>query len=855
MEMSLLKNIFESVLNEIGADDAYNRFYSQIPREDYDAILDGETNPDKFIQFILNCVRDEKSTVQEAVDAVKKYHASDPMVRQNVLNKFRAGDYKEALDVSFSIDYLQSGGVISKNKFAKEGYIKIAENEDWLVTCTTNYLANSHYFGQTKWCTASDRMGRWDGYNMFTGYTGNGDYDEILIQFTCKNEEKLSEIGLQYKYIQVQIEKYVPWSYDSDEEEDYRLTPAQICDATDTTMYSDMVNQLTGGLLKQILENHTLYEQLVEIQKKQGAKEEVYQEYETKRIEAKRKRDEEKKEAKRRELNAQADQLNREERERINKMALEGYGYGIFDDQHFLDILFERDVFATDIPETDEELNMTYGFVISDINCLKGNLRALVAATPMGVEYYVDYGDNGDEFELKSEWDGASDNRSYYVFMLAKESGDGDYKLMWHSELLGNQDTLPWLGVPDIDDKGSGRFVVMKMGKDDKAILYDAELNKFIEFHDSEYNTTINYTYKMGNGIFVFTHFDGDEPYVYFDKNQSVKELYNYKFKGDEGFGAFVNSKSSENDILTISEKGFGRIEPMEGLNLANIRKLAVFNYGGPFFEVKFRGPGGFGDTARNIYDVGNDEYVFGVFGSDVDWEVNSQKDGSTGINLYMKYPKVNNRLIANDDNPVRYLTKDLDTGEYYLTMWDRTQYPCDKYGKTQKQIIGDKNFEDWKKKGGYSPEVQAQMDKMWAEKGENDFSSPDGSQKALAAWNDDDRGLDKAYGGALYGEPFDLSDPETKQTVRRIQKLDDDPRWRGYAGLTDPTANSSVKDRENPRPFFRIGKDGKPLDQPWYDEDEVPAKLSDRVVRENKIRKEYNNLISLMGRMGLIED
>ena len=55
--------------------------------------------------------------------------------------------------------------------------------------------------------------------------------------------------------------------------------------------------------------------------------------------------------------------------------------------------------------------------------------------------------------------------------------------------------------------------------------------------------------------------------------------------------------------------------------------------------------------------------------------------------------------------------------------------------------------------------------------------------------------------------------------------------------------------------PWYRIGKDGKPLDQPWYDEDEIPANLSDRVVRENKIKKEYNNMISIMERMGLIED
>ena len=52
--MSWLKNIYESIINEISAEDAYNRFYSSIPREDYDKILDGDPAPDKLKQFILN---------------------------------------------------------------------------------------------------------------------------------------------------------------------------------------------------------------------------------------------------------------------------------------------------------------------------------------------------------------------------------------------------------------------------------------------------------------------------------------------------------------------------------------------------------------------------------------------------------------------------------------------------------------------------------------------------------------------------------------------------------------------------------------------------------------------------------
>ena len=52
--------------------------------------------------------------------------------------------------------------------------------------------------------------------------------------------------------------------------------------------------------------------------------------------------------------------------------------------------------------------------------------------------------------------------------------------------------------------------------------------------------------------------------------------------------------------------------------------------------------------------------------------------------------------------------------------------------------------------------------------------------------------------------------------------------------------------------PWYRIGKDGKPLDQPWYDEDEIPANLSDRVIHRNRVNEEFNKMKSIWDRMGL---
>ena len=105
--MSLFNAIFESVLNEIKSDDAYDRFYSSMPREDFDRITGGAPDIDKFVQFLLNSVRDGTSTVEEAAQANEEYKSADPLIRQNILNAFRNGEYETAKEVLINIQYLK----------------------------------------------------------------------------------------------------------------------------------------------------------------------------------------------------------------------------------------------------------------------------------------------------------------------------------------------------------------------------------------------------------------------------------------------------------------------------------------------------------------------------------------------------------------------------------------------------------------------------------------------------------------------------------------------------------------------------------------------------------------------------
>ena len=117
-----------------------------------------------------------------------------------------------------------------------------------------------------------------------------------------------------------------------------------------------------------------------------------------------------------------------------------------------------------------------------------------------------------------------------------------------------------------------------------------------------------------------------------------------------------------------------------------------------------------------------------------------------------------------------------------------------------------------------------------------------------MKAWNDNDRMLDKKQGeddNPKYDPNFGFQNA--------LQSFDADDRWRGYMGLKDPEGfsksvnqaftdrdvgltdmiNGKVPDYIRRNPWYRIGRDGKPIDQPWYDEDEIPARLSDRVANE----------------------
>ncbi len=324
--MGLFGSIFESVINEIRAEDAYNRFYSSIPREDFDAITGGEENIDKFIQFFLNCVRDRKSTTTEATNALKLYSRADQLIKNKIKNKVVNGEYEDADDVITDAKYLSSGGaVLSRKKFAKEGYIKLGENERWLCTCTTNYCANNHYFGDSHWCTASDRMGRYDGYGYFNSYSVNcncaliqykwkgvvddNKFDSSSSLFDKEVGYKGDAISKRYSLFQAQVnnEGYV----------------GQLCDFLDSSYEEDTLLEFVGEELFNITKDTEKLAFCIKKTQEQSEIEKPYQEAIYESLKKKKERRERELEAKRNRLLAVCEEENNRKKELIRAKFME----------------------------------------------------------------------------------------------------------------------------------------------------------------------------------------------------------------------------------------------------------------------------------------------------------------------------------------------------------------------------------------------------------------------------------------------------------------------------------------------------------------------------------------------------
>ena len=893
--MSWLNNIFESIINEIGANDAYMRFYTSIPREDYDRILDGDPAPDRFMQFILNCVRDQKNSVDTAVEAVKRYKHAPSEIRQRIQESVKSGEFDSIDDMISSIEYFTNGGkIVSRKQFAKSGFITLKETSEAIVTCTTNYTANNHFFGKTHWCTASDRSGDYDGYHMFLRYAS--DRNAILFQFKPRKkvlqplkdrdgvvdeqedyptpkEEENNAVRYQFQLIQLQLTKAG---------DDYQI--GQICDFLDKFMSEETLRAVVGEEAFNVVKDEDLFAHLLSIQNEQYAVEHDYQESKDAAIKAK-------KERRQRELQLRRETANQEVKRMRGQEELESLNIWdkflsekMFTNGELLQKIYNRSVEDEEIPAEE-----CYCAGIQSWNNYNGtdDCISVLGLSPITRKwYFVDEieNENGEVIDFipqESEYSTTIDKQKW-LWLIIKSNNDLsnitvlDYDI---SDMDGRYLSSRTI-YPDYGDKVyfaiEGFRGTNSIFDADNLKTYDASCIKEFDYLSNCVNIGDEYTIFSNNynnecGVLV----KGSDKIELANTKDSI---YYYNNTYDS---LCIRGAGGKSRLMSIDPENHGSLMCDVTLNLQEIAQTVNggvrFNFNKDKLFIHSFTPS---DIASNILRIrcrdGNDGNVYYQLCNAID--INNPSEAIFGKWSLEWIRETNGDLLKATIESIGgryenyYLYYSPREKKYYkakcLLHGDETRpEPCDRYGRTEKDMVAQKNFKDWKQKGGHSPEAQAQMDKMWNDQHDGDFGTA-----AMKDWNDDDRGLDSKY--------FQYGDNDFN---RALQHFDKDDRWRGAVDLKDPVGYSNemmdaIKNCDGDsgkiqklvggdvpasvrrNPWFRVDKHGKAIDQPWYDEDEIPANLSDRVdlsnrfLREEKINEQYNNLQSLMRRMGLLD-
>ena len=170
--MNWLGQITNGLLNEITTGEAYRKFYNSIQKDVYDRIVGPFEDLTPMHKLLLDIIKNNEDewSFRAVLNAADRFNKLSPEARQAINERVKKGGYKkhnESYERQISailddIEYYENGGVASIKKFTEQGCHTIAIEDGWVITCTTNYAANNHYFGKSHWCTASDRDGEYE---------------------------------------------------------------------------------------------------------------------------------------------------------------------------------------------------------------------------------------------------------------------------------------------------------------------------------------------------------------------------------------------------------------------------------------------------------------------------------------------------------------------------------------------------------------------------------------------------------------------------------------------------------------------------------------------------------------------
>lgn len=397
--------IVEEVLNEISPEQAYDKFYNSIPIEDFNKIVEANGKFDALVKFLLGEYMKENTNLEECLELIKVYKTIDNKARITVSDKLKNKDYETIDELIYDLTHTEEITMFSKSSLIKNGYEEIARIETWILTATYTYEANRKHFGYTEWCTASDRLGNYDGYKQFLYYTV--DPDCALIQITNVNDKKVT--------YQIRV----------DEAGILRT----ICDVSDTSMpprglMSRLNNNVYDSLLSIIRKN---YKYWINKTKELSKTEEEFQLSMEKQLDAKMKRFE----AKKRRVTEEAKQLNIQITKETEKKYNELKESKLYENLDFLNSLrMLGELYSgNNVEEITEYFNTHHNAIIFNIEYLSNYL--VLATIIVKVPFYYRCSDSARLEKIPvsdyNSWCDFSDEHIGYVtkgFSVIAEEGD-----------------------------------------------------------------------------------------------------------------------------------------------------------------------------------------------------------------------------------------------------------------------------------------------------------------------------------------------------------------------------------------------------------------------------------------------
>lgn len=731
------KSIIEEMINEVDANQAFDKWYNKcMSREDYDKILDGNPNPDKVYQFILNSVRDGKCDVDGAVEAVKTYKGiTDSVVKQRIDNMIKNGEIETPYDIEDALKSFEFG-VTSRKKWAKEGLVNIGTFGEWRVTATLNYEANNHYFGASHWCTASDRLGHYDGYTQFRNYTNNS----TLVQITNIND---STNAFQ---AQISINQY----------EKDKVGFGTICDYEDHIQNSNFLHRVIGDEAYNAITDYNTIKKLIELTKGLKDKEWKYQNSRAEYYQKKRDRIELQRRLSYERMEREAKEYNDRENERKVSLVKEGFKRIINGDkelyQRILNARYKsEDIYMSDYYREDytESQQIEY-----DLELIRDDINEITKNFYIGVDRMFKLSENevllfltmfeGETMAVNEIYDDednstptkriffitASDQKHYLSLHVKTdcEKLGKDPRELSTNDICVYGDIISYKEVESAENifprvlqqngesmrrrrRGDYNNTIISLGK----TLFCTNTKQFIDTTIDNISNYRGFIESCGK-TFLYSEEEYDEDYnsthlnyVEISNNEVIeqgiiKSFFNCKgvlagYFNDEPSCRIILNNENTQDIVYGPQ---GTNVQLDGVFIIDIRNAPEVHFCGNVDEEEYC----FLWKHQGYYNITNlnnpTEYIYG-FWSDytstvTTWTIERK------YWFYMEEPKTERNLRYCHGH---FYYRDRNTiGQHFYT-------PSNNVGER----VSDKNFQKWQANGGHSQQAKDEMDKMWADR------------------------------------------------------------------------------------------------------------------------------------------